>query len=211
MYLFWIIRGSFIGFLVIYDLIYIYFLKNRKKYQPILENFTSNLFLVILYNILCYVPVIIPPSSEIISNFIFSQNIVISIWFSALGIIFIIFALIIFIFSLKMRKVLGAQDTSGKLLTSGVYKFCRHPIYFSISLISLGFPLILYNIEGLLLIPLIILVNFLTGKIEEKYDMKIRFKEEYVIYKKTTKALGPWWFWLIIISSCLLPILIQII
>ncbi len=205
--LFWIIRLSFIGMLLIYDLIYIYFLKNRKKYENFLENFGINLVLVILYNIFCYIPVIIPSSSEFIPSSTFKQNLFILIWFYLLGSILIILAILIFTLSLKIRKVLGAQDTSGKLLTSGVYGFCRHPIYFAISMTSLGLALILNNMDGLIITPIIILLNFFTGKIEEKYDMRVRFGKTYSEYKKNTRALGPWWYWLIIVLSVIISLI----
>jgi len=60
-------------------------------------------------------------------------------------------------------------------------------------------------------IPLIIILNLFTGRIEEKYDMMVRFKKEYTIYKKTTKALGPWRYWLKIVLSTIIPIVLLMI
>ncbi|TFF95629.1 MAG: DUF1295 domain-containing protein [Promethearchaeota archaeon] len=205
--LFWIIRILFIGMLIIYDLMYIYFLKKRKRYELFLENFYINLGLIILYNALCLIPAILPSLLYIIPKSWIGSNMIISLWYFSVGIILIIIGVMVMALSLKMRRVIGAQDTSGKLLTSGVYSFSRHPIYFSISILSLGLALSFNNLNALIIIPIIILLNFLTGKIEEKYDMDERFKNQYSHYKEKTRALGPFWFWLILVLAIGIPFL----
>ena len=115
--------------------------------------------------------------------------------------------MVLLIFTLKKRKVVGAQDTDGKLFTTGVYSFCRHPIYLGISLSCLGIILFFINIDAFLVYPFILCGNMFTGKIEEMYDISIRFKEEYLDYKKQIRIFGPFWFWMILIGLIIAPIL----
>ncbi len=109
-----------------------------------------------------------------------------------------------------MRKVVGAQDIEGTLITNYFYSFCRHPIYLGITLISLGFVLIFVNFDAIIVISFIILGNYLTGTIEEKYDMRIRFGEEYKKYRDNVRRYGPLWFWILLIIVIILPIIIDI-
>ena len=78
------------------------------------------------------------------------------------------------------------------------------------SLICLGLALVFNNLDGLLVVPLITLINLLMGKVEEKFDVGIRFKDQYPQYKMQTKAFGPLWFWIILIIAVFLPIIISL-
>ena len=208
MSLLWILRLSILGVLFLYNIFYRFLLKDREKYGKYLENLALNLIMVIIYNIFNYIAVMLPSDPNLIPNSIFSQNLVVISWHDLIGSILIIMAVAIMILTLRMRKVLGAQDTGGKLLTSGLYGFCRHPIYFAISLISLGFSLTFNNLDGLLVVPIVICLNMMTGIIEQKYDMEIRFKEEYSEYKKEVRIFGPIWFWVILVLVISFPVLI---
>ena len=208
MSLLWMLRLSILGILFLDIISYRFLLKDRDKYRKYLENLTLNLSLVIFYNGFCYLAVILPSDSNVIPNSLISQNLTVTFWHDLIGSILIFVALVIIIFTLRMRKVLGAQDTAGKLLTSGSYGFCRHPLYLAICLNSLGFSLTFNNLDGLLIIPVIICLNLMMGIIEQKYDMEIRFKEEYSEYKKKVRILGPIWFWVILILAILFPVLI---
>jgi protein-S-isoprenylcysteine O-methyltransferase Ste14 len=186
------------------------FIKDRKKYEKYLENRVLNLILVLVYSIIAYTSVLIPSDPNIVPNIFFTEHQLIIIWYIILGSGAILMGFILYIISLRIRKTLGAEDT-GRLITSGPYSFCRHPLYLACSLICLGLALIFNNLDGLLVVPLITLINLLMGKMEEKFDVGIRFSDQYPQYKLHTKAFGPIWFWIIVLCSILLPILAYLI
>lgn len=77
-----------------------------------------------------------------------------------------------------------------QLITSGVYKFIRHPIYSGLLLMAFGTFLASATISSLLLF--LILFFFMIYKLtnEEKLLLE-HFPTEYFQYKKHTKALIP--------------------
>jgi protein-S-isoprenylcysteine O-methyltransferase Ste14 len=81
------------------------------------------------------------------------------------------------------------------LLTSGIYRYARHPIYAGIVGISLGIALAFGTWDGLLMIPVILLLNMAEALNEESYDIGVRFPDEYREYRKRTRMFGPFWFW----------------
>ena len=78
----------------------------------------------------------------------------------------------------------------GRLVTSGAYRFVRHPIYFAVLIGALGFSLATMS-------PLRIAVTLLLFFF---FDMKARREErwlqerypEYAAYKSRVKKLIPW-------------------
>ncbi len=76
------------------------------------------------------------------------------------------------------------------LITHGVYKYVRHPMYFSVIVMMLG--LIIHNpdIINFSLYSLMILALFLKAKKEEKlWETKT---DEYANYKQQTKMIIPY-------------------
>ena len=211
MSLLWVLRLSILGVLFLYNIFYRFLLKHREKYAKYLENLVLNLILVIFYNVVNYLAVILPSDTTVIPNSLISMNFIVIFWHDLVGSIIIILSVFFLLLILRKRKVLGAQDTGGKLYTSGSYGFCRHPIYFGITLISLGIALTSNNLDGLIVIPIIGFLNIMTGKIEQKYDMEIRFKEEYFEYEKRVRIFGPIWFWIVILLAILFPVIIVFI
>ena len=106
--------------------------------------------------------------------------------------------------TLKQRKVVGSQDVREGLLTSGFYRYFRHPIYTAIMWACLGLPLAMRNPDGLLMFPAIFAVHFAAAIIEEKTDMGVRFREEYQAYRQTTRMFGPIWLWSVVVVIILL-------
>lgn len=207
----WSIRLIMMAFLFILITIFAYFLKNREKYSDILENTNINLISVILFNALCYLSMIIPSDENVITRPPLFDSALNLRWFDILGLIIIIFGVLIMLRTIFMRKAVGAQDTAGKLLTKGIYSFCRHPIYFGIIMVSFGLGLRSINVDGLIIFPFILLANFIQAKLEEVYDVGVRFKEEYLEYKRKTKIFGPIWFWLVLLIFLILPLIISIL
>lgn len=81
-----------------------------------------------------------------------------------------------------------------KLITTGIYKYIRHPIYLAVSLQYLGIPLIFSSIYGLIFI-LIDTIAFISLRIRIEEKMLVReFGEEYINYMKNTKKIIPFLF-----------------
>ena len=106
--------------------------------------------------------------------------------------------------TLKQRKVIGVQDVKEGLLTSGCYRYFRHPIYTGIMWASLGLPLVMRNPDGLLMFPAIFVIHFAAEIMEERYDIGVRFREKYQAYKQTTRMFGPIWLWSVVVVIILL-------
>ena len=109
--------------------------------------------------------------------------------FSFVGFLIIIIASIII---LKAVKDLGSNLSpfpkplaNGNLITSGIYSFIRHPMYYSLILISFGVFLIKLSFYYLFLTISLALVIKLKIILEEQY-LKNKFKN-YLLYKDKVK------------------------
>ena len=109
--------------------------------------------------------------------------------FSFVGFLIIIIASIIM---LKAVKELGSNLSpfpkplaNGNLITSGIYSFIRHPMYYSLILISFGFFFIKLSFYYLFLTISLALVIKLKIILEEQY-LKNKFKS-YFLYKDKVK------------------------
>ncbi len=78
-----------------------------------------------------------------------------------------------------------------KLVTSGIYGIVRHPLYLSGLLILVGTNVYFSNRWAWLVTTLMLIVILFRIPIEEKH-LKERFSEEYIAYKRRTKAILPW-------------------
>ena len=78
-----------------------------------------------------------------------------------------------------------------KLVTSGVYRYIRHPMYLGEFGKNIGVPLFFNSMMGMVVM---ILANlFLLIRIEIEEEMLIKeFGEEYMEYRKRTKKLIPY-------------------
>jgi protein-S-isoprenylcysteine O-methyltransferase Ste14 len=77
------------------------------------------------------------------------------------------------------------------LVTSGLYKYIRHPMY--ASLLFLGWGMLLKDINPLTIniTGILSIAAYITCKVEEKEMLK-RFGEEYRYYMKKTRMWIPW-------------------
>lgn len=84
------------------------------------------------------------------------------------------------------------EDTSS-LITTGLFKYIRHPLY--LSLILMGFGILAKN-TGIIQ-WILALINFgaiiLTAKVEEK-EMMLKFGDDYKKYMEKTKMFIPYIF-----------------
>jgi len=107
----------------------------------------------------------------------------------SLGILIIIIAFIIMIVSIKdLGRNLSPFPRPMKnsnLVTTGIYRFTRHPMYYSLIFISFGFFIIKLSIYYLFLsISLVVIIKFKIA-LEEQY-LNNKFKN-YLLYKNEVK------------------------
>ena len=121
------------------------------------------------------------PQKQIIQGSPFSYS---------LGILIIIIAFIIMLVSIKdLGRNLSPFPrpiNNSNLVTTGIYRFMRHPMYYSLIFISIGVFIIKLSIYYLFLtISLALIIKFKIA-LEEKYLMN-KFKN-YLIYKNEVKV-----------------------
>ena len=105
------------------------------------------------------------------------------------GVLIIIIALIILLVAIKdLGRNLSPFPrpiNNSNLVTKGIYRFTRHPMYYSLILISFGVFITKLSIYYLFLsISLCLIIKFKIS-LEEQY-LKIKFKN-YFIYKSEVK------------------------
>ena len=108
---------------------------------------------------------------------------------SFLGLIIIIVASIIMILAIKdlgnNLSPFPRPKANGNLITSGIYSFIRHPMYYSLILFSFGFLIIKLSFYYLCLTLSLILVIKYKIILEEEY-LNNKFKN-YFFYKDKVK------------------------
>jgi len=107
-----------------------------------------------------------------------------------LGILIIIISFLIMLVAIKdLGRNLSPFPrpiTNSNLVTTGIYRFTRHPMYYSLIFISIGFFIIKLSIYYLFLtISLALIIKFKIA-LEEKYLMN-KFKN-YLLYKNEVKV-----------------------
>ena len=129
-----------------------------------LINYTKNIF----------------PKIEVKNEFIFGSFMIIS------GLIIILSAITLF---KKYQTTITPLNPSNatKLITDGIYKFSRNPMYLGLLLVLLGISIILNPTGGFILIPLFILYLNLFQIIPEENAMVDLFKDEFLDYKKNVR------------------------
>ncbi len=120
------------------------------------------------------------PKIEIKNEIIFGSFMIIS------GLIIILFSIILF---KKYQTTITPLNPSNatKLITDGIYKFSRNPMYLGLLSVLLGISIILNLIGGLFFIPLFILYLNLFQIIPEENAMIDLFKDDFIEYKKNVR------------------------
>jgi len=85
------------------------------------------------------------------------------------------------------RKIYGAK---GQLVTTGVYRYVRHPQYLGFLLITLGMNVLWVTFSTLLLWPILAFLYYRLSK-EEDEKMEEMFGEEYRKYKHNVPMFIP--------------------
>lgn len=88
---------------------------------------------------------------------------------------------------MKVRTTVDPHGSVSSIVTSGIYRFTRNPIYLGFLLMLIGFPLISGTYWGVLLAPVLI-VNFnnLVIQHEEAYLEK-KFGDVYTSFKSRVR------------------------
>ena len=106
-----------------------------------------------------------------------------------LGILIIIIAFIIMLVSIKdLGRNLSPFPrpiNNSNLVTTGIYRFTRHPMYYSLIFISFGFFITNLTIYYLFLTLSLVLIIKFKLVLEEQY-LNNKFKD-YLLYKKDVK------------------------
>ena len=183
----WIIRFTLLAMLGALDWGGAYLCRHRQKYGRLLENKIFNITLVILGHCLCYSMVILPSADGWKARPLWMQQTSVRIGFPVIGLLLICAGASLVIATFRQRKVIGAQDVKEGLLTSGMYRYFRHPLNTGIIWVTLGLPLAIRNPDGLLIFPAFFVMFFIGTILEERNDMGLRFPEQYQAYRRTTR------------------------
>jgi protein-S-isoprenylcysteine O-methyltransferase Ste14 len=83
----------------------------------------------------------------------------------------------------RARTTSDPKKPTPKIVTSGIYRYTRNPIYLGFVLMLIGLPLNMGIYWGVILVwPLVTFMNNMVIKHEEAYLEK-KFKEEFINYK----------------------------
>lgn len=82
------------------------------------------------------------------------------------------------------------EKGQGNLVTTGIYKYIRHPQYTGLLLLSLGMLIEWATLPMLLFYPVMIYIYVRLARREEK-DMLLEFGNKYEIYRRNTKMFIP--------------------
>lgn len=88
------------------------------------------------------------------------------------------------------KKYWSKDKGKGSLVTSGVYRFIRHPQYTGLMLLSLGMIIEWATLPMILMFPIMVYMYVRLAKKEER-DMLTEFGAEYEEYMKKTKRFIP--------------------
>lgn len=200
----WTLRLILFTGLVVMTSIDFYMLRQRQKHGKVIESWLFNIPGVVAYNACCYLIAVLPPAGGWDHRPAWLMYPGARVGFMAAGSILTCLGIALFSVSVRQRRVLGLQDVRSGLLTSGAYRYFRHPIYVGILWVSLGLALVTRNQDGLLMLPSLLGIFIAQALIEEKYDMGVRFYEQYRDYRHTVGMFGPAWLWSAILVTILL-------
>lgn len=194
--LLWMTRAGMIGALFGIVGLSRLLLRDRRKYNAILESTPLAALDVFAFNACCYFAVGLPADPGVVAAPQLLDVPVVVVGLRLIGCALLLGGVGLLLTSVLRRKAIGGQDTREGLITTGVYRFCRHPIYLGIVLVATAIALIGAHVDGLICLPAVMLANLLQARIEERYDVGVRFGEQYARYRETTWMFGPPWLWL---------------
>lgn len=119
-------------------------------------------------------------------------------WHQVLSWIFLIFSLVLAIYGFKWLvtagKPQGKFENTSRVITTGAYRFIRHPLYTSLLLLGTGIWLKSpFSLASLALFLVNTLSLYLTARADEK-EMIQKFGADYEFYMKNSKMFIPFIF-----------------
>jgi protein-S-isoprenylcysteine O-methyltransferase Ste14 len=96
----------------------------------------------------------------------------------------------IILFELRGKPGRNFENTT-KLVTTGLYRYIRHPMYGSLFILGIGMFLKSITWQSVILMMIITVALFITCKVEEKEMLK-KFGDEYKVYISKTKMFIPY-------------------
>ena len=160
-----------------------------KRNIPIVFNYYR-----ILFNIVAIVGLIIMIQITLLDkNLLFKQSSILNI----IAIILLLSGCIVFIIaatSFNLKEFLGfekpIQKAQNKLVTKGIYKYVRHPLYTGTILVSVGYFLFTPTISVLIFVILTFIYIEIGSRLEEK-KLTDEFGDDYIEYCKSVKRYFP--------------------
>lgn len=136
-----------------------------------------------------------------ILDFVFLQNFSFQI-FALIGLLLLIVGGFIRMKArLELKKKAGYDSLAGttklkivkehKLVTDGLYKYIRHPLYLGEILRNLGLVVIFSSVYGISIVLLASIFLLFRIEIEEKMLIVV-FGKEYIKYRRNTKKMIPY-------------------
>ncbi len=140
--------------------------------------------------------------------FVYSTGMVVSAWDmvrqrenlatlslqSIVGVAFVVIGLIIcLVAAATLRRFYSSTLVIRKdhqLITHGVYRLARHPIYLGTIMVSIGVPVCFSSLYGILIMSALILLFLNRIRIEERM-LTDEFGDAYRAYQETTSKLIP--------------------
>lgn len=132
-----------------------------------------------VYVLLFVLPLFISP---FLTDVTFSESYIIKV----IGIILSLVGILFILFSFLKIGVIPSISKSG-LITTGMYRIVRHPIYSGTLILFIGLILLNFSVLSFLYFPISILLYWIMTYFEEK-DLKRMFGEEYILYKQKVKS-----------------------
>ena len=156
---------------------------SKKVFEKILENILMPV--LILWSIFVVLTALNVAMPDIISKIIINI-----FWLKYVGMLFCYIGLIIFLTALisfgKSWRIGIDEKNSNDLITTGIFKYSRNPIFLFMDLYFMGIMLIYPNIVFIVVTICVIIGIHLQIIREEKFLLS-KFGGEYIKYKKQTR------------------------
>lgn len=117
--------------------------------------------------------------------------------FNTVSVLGMALTLVGFVFLLMGQITLGTNHSSSvvirqdhELITHGIYRITRNPMYFGLLLVVIGLPVYSTSLRGFLCSLFLIPLVLIRIKLEEEL-LGEEFQSDYKDYKETTKRLIP--------------------
>jgi protein-S-isoprenylcysteine O-methyltransferase Ste14 len=116
-----------------------------------------------------------------------------SIWNIAGLTLFVVGLMIALVAQFALRRFYSGTLVTREdhqLITHGIYRFARHPIYLGVLIAIMGLPMIAPSLYGFLILSLLIPIFLNRIRMEEEL-LTEEFGDAYRAYKETTRILIP--------------------